>query len=81
MESLEDHSYSGIDDGIKVHCFLQGFKGTELVTAVNVVQTQQKYYDKDFNMTVSYLDQMVTKKGYNMQSIHIVKTGSLSANL
>ena len=37
MESLVDHGYSGIDDGTKVYCFLQGIKITELEAVANVV--------------------------------------------
>ena len=42
MDSLADHGYSGIDDGIKVHHFLQGIKSTELEAEVNVVWAQPK---------------------------------------
>ena len=65
-----------MDDGTKVHHFLQGIKSSELEAAVNAVQAQLEKNDKDFDMTVSYLSQMVTKKSYAMQSNCIVKTSS-----
>ena len=80
-ESLKDHGYSGIDNGTKVCIFLQGIRGTELEEVVNVVCIQPEKYEKDFDPTVSYLGQKVTKKGNNMQSVHIAKTGSQPAKL
>ena len=41
-----------------------------------VVWVQPERYGTAFNATVSYLGQMVTKKGPSIQSVHIVKTGS-----
>ena len=52
-----------MDNGTKVCHFLQGIKSPELEAAVNVVCTQPEKYGTDFDATVSYLDQMVTKKG------------------
>ena len=72
MKSLVDHGYSGIDDGTKVHHFLEGIKSTELEAAANVVWANQRR--KDFDVTVPYLGQMVTMKGYDMQFICISKT-------
>ena len=46
---------------------------------VNVVWAQPEKCGKDFSMTASYLGQMVTKKGYTMQSILIAKTRSQPA--
>ena len=66
MESIADHGYSDIEDGTKVHHFLQGIKSTELETPKNFVKAQPEKYDKDFDMTVFYLGQMVTKEGYAM---------------
>ena len=68
MESLRD-GYSRMDHCTKVCHFLQGIKNTELEAVVNIVCAQQKNY-------VSYLWQMVMKKGTSMQSIHIVRTRS-----
>ena len=41
-----DHGYSGIDNGAKVHHFLQGIKGFELEATINVVQAQSEKYGK-----------------------------------
>ena len=56
--------------------FLKGFNCTGLLAVVNVVQAQQEKYCKDFNTTASYVDHIVTKRGYTIQSIHIDKTTS-----
>ena len=74
MESLDDHGYSGIDGGTKVHHFLQEIISTELETAVNIVWAQPEKHVKDFDTMVSYLSQTVTKEACNMQSLHIAKT-------
>ena len=76
MESLNDDDYSGMDNGTKVCHFFHGIKSTELEAAVNVVWAKPEKYGADFNAVVSYLSQMVTKKGSTMQSIQIPKTGS-----
>ena len=76
MESIADHGYNSIHDGMKVCHLLQGIKITELEAAVNVVWAQPEKYHKDFDTNVSYLGQMVKNKGCNMQFIHIAKTGS-----
>ena len=36
---------------------------------------QENYY-KDFDVMMSHLGQMIMKKGHNIQSVHIAKTGS-----
>ena len=66
MESLVDYGYSRMDDGTQVHHFLQGLMSTELEAVVNFVWAQPEKYDKDFDATVSYLGQMVMRKGYTM---------------
>ena len=63
-----------MDDVTKV--FLQGVKSTELEAAVNLVQAKQDKCGKDFDVTVTYLGQMIMKKFYIMQSINIAKTRS-----
>ena len=73
MDSLTDKN------GTSVCYFLQEIKKTELEESVNVVQAQPELYGKDFEIRVSYHGQMFMKKGYKMQSIHIVNTRSLSA--
>ena len=50
MESLTDYGYSGMDNGTKVHQFLQG-KSPELEAAVNVVHAQPEKYGTDFDAT------------------------------
>ena len=50
--------------------FLQGNKSTELEALINVVWVQ----GKDFETTVSHLDKMIMKKGYNIESVFIAKT-------
>ena len=74
MESLTDYGYSGMDNGTKVRHFLN--KSPELEAAVNVVCTQPEKYGTDIDTVVSYLGQMVAKKGLIMQSVWIAKTGS-----
>ena len=69
------YGYSGMDNDTKVHHFLQDIKSTELEAAVNVVWAQPEKYGVDFDATVSYLGQMVTKKSLVMQSVCIAKTG------
>ena len=76
MESLTDCGYSSMDNGTKVCNFCQGIKSPELKAAVNIVQAQPEKCRTDFDATVSYLGQMVMKKGRTMQSVHIAKTGS-----
>ena len=76
MESLRDYGYSGMDDGIKVYHFLQGFKSTEFEAAINVVWSKQRIIKTDFDATISYLSQMITKKGASIQSVHISITRS-----
>ena len=65
-----------MDNGTKVHRFLQGIKSTELEAVINVVQAQPRKYETDFEATVFYLGQMVTKKSLLMQFVHIAKTRS-----
>ena len=74
IKSLVDHGYSGMDKGTKVHHFLKGIKSTKLEKVVNVVSAQPEKYGKDFDATVSYLGQIVTKKGNIMQSACSAKT-------
>ena len=74
MVSLVDYGHIGMDNGTKVHHFLQEIKSSEFEAAVNIVQAQPEKYGKDFDMTVSSLGQIVMKKGYIMQSLHITKT-------
>ena len=69
MESFTDYGYSGMDNGTKVCHFLQGIKSPELETVVNVVCAQQGKYGTDFDTVVSYLGQMIMKKGLIMQSV------------
>ena len=79
MECLSDYCYSGINDGTKVHHFLHDIERTELDVVVNVIWAQPEKYGKNFDAMTSYLCQVVTKKGYNVKSIHIAKTGSQPA--
>ena len=65
MKSLKDYGYSGMDNDIKVHHFLQGIKSPELEAVVNVVCAQLVKYSTDFDALVSYLGQMVTKKAWS----------------
>ena len=65
-----------MNNGTKVSHFLQGIKSPELEAVVNIVSTQPKKYGTDFNVTVSYLGQMVTKNDLILQSVWIAKTGS-----
>ena len=76
MKSLEDHCCHGIGDGTNIHHFLQGIRGTELEAVVNVVCAQLEKNRKDFDVTVSYLGQVVTKKGDEVQPICITETES-----
>ena len=76
IESLTDYGYSGLDNGPKVCHFLQGIKSPELEAAVNVVCAKPGKYGMDFDAVVSYLGQMVTKKGVVMQSVPIATTRS-----
>ena len=73
MESLTDYSYSGMDNGTKVHHFFQGIKSTELEAAVKVVWTKPGKYGTDFDAAASYLGHMVMKEDPSMQSVHIAK--------
>ena len=65
-----------MDNGTKVCHFLQGIKSIALKAVVSVVKAQPEKYGMDFDANVSYLVQMVMKKGPSMQSVHIVKTRS-----
>ena len=62
IESLVDNGYSGMDEGTKVCHVLKGIKSTELEAVVNAVWVQPKNYGKEFDVAVSYLSQMVTKR-------------------
>ena len=44
MESLVDHSYGSIDNGIKVYHSLQGAKSTELEAVFNMIKAQPEKY-------------------------------------
>ena len=46
----------------------------ELEAVANVVRGQPENYGKDFDVMVTHLGQMVIKKGYNTQPVHILKT-------
>ena len=74
MDSLSDHSYSGINNGTRVQYFLHGIESIKLVAVVNVVCAKPEKYGKDFDVMVSYLGQMVMKNGHNLQSVHITKS-------
>ena len=76
MESLADYGNSVVNNFTTAHHFLQQIKSTELEAAVNVFQAQPKQYGKDFDETVSYLGQVVARKGYNIQSVGIAQTSS-----
>ena len=65
-----------MDSGTKVCHFLKEIKRTELEAAVNVAWTQPEKYCTDFDTTVSYLGQRVTKKWTTMKSISTAKAGS-----
>ena len=71
MESLTDYGYSCMNNGTNVRHCLQCIKSTELEVAVNVFQAQPEKYGTEFDVNVSYVGKMVTKK-----SLHIAKTGS-----
>ena len=55
-----------MDNGTKVGHFLQGIKSTELEAGINAVWAQPEKYGTDFDATVSYLGQIVTKKSHNL---------------
>ena len=76
MEGLADHGYSGINDGTKVCYFLQGIRRADLEAAVNVVWAQMKKYHEGFDTMMSYLGQMVMKKGHHMNAVYIAKLKS-----
>ena len=76
MESITDYGYSGMDNGTKVRHVLQVIKCSELEAAVHVVRAHPEKYGMDFDTVVSYLGQMVTKKGLIMQSVWIATTRS-----
>ena len=71
---MENYGYGEI--GTKVHHFLKGIKSTELEAVVNVVWAQPEKNGTDFDTPVSYLEQVVMKKGPSMQSIHTARTKS-----
>ena len=58
-----------MNNGTKVHHFLQGIKSPQLEAVVNVVQAQPKKYGTDFDAAMFYLGQMVMKKSLIMQSL------------
>ena len=74
MESLTDYGFSGMDNGTKVLHFLQGIMSSESEVTVIVVRAQPENYGTDFDAVVSYLGQMVMKKGLVMQSVLIAST-------
>ena len=76
LEGLVDHGYISTNDCTNIDHFLHGIKSTELEAVVNIAWAQPEKYGKHFDATVSYLCQMVMKKGYNMQFVHIAKTAS-----
>ena len=43
MESLTDYGYSGMDNGTKVHHFLQVIKSTEVEVGLNVSKPDNDY--------------------------------------
>ena len=63
-----------MDNGTKVHPFLQCIKSLKLEAAVNIVWAQPEKYGTDFDATVSYLGQMIIKKSLIAQSVQIAKT-------
>ena len=69
MESLKAHSCSGINNSTKVYHFLQAIRCTSLYPAVNVEGVQLEKYGRNFNVTMSSLGKIMTKKGNNVQSI------------
>ena len=73
MESLTDYGYSGMDNGTKVHHFLQGIKSPELEAAANVVCTKPEKYGTDFDAVESYLGM---KKHLDIQSVLTATTRS-----
>ena len=76
MKRLKYYGYIGMNKGKRVCHFLQGIRCSELEAAVNVVLVQPEKYGTDFCKSVSYVGQMVMKKGSTMQSINIAKTRS-----
>ena len=76
MARPADPGLSGLANDTKGFCSLQGISSTKLEAAVNVIWAQPERYCKAFDATMSYLDQMVTKKSNNLQSVHIAMTGS-----
>ena len=52
MESLTEYGYSGMNNGTKVHHFLQGIKSPELEVMINVVCSQPEKYGTDFDAVV-----------------------------
>ena len=54
-----------MDNGTKVCHFLQDIKGTELKAVVNVVQAKPERYGTEFDTTIPYLSQIVTKKPFS----------------
>ena len=59
MESLTDYGYSGMNNGTKVHHFLQGIKSSELEALANVVCAQPEKYGTDFNATISHEEEQL----------------------
>ena len=59
----------------KFATFCQGIKSPELEAAVDDVWAQPEMYGTDFDATMSYLCQRVTKNSLIMQFVHIVKIG------
>ena len=76
MESITDHDYCGMDNYTKICHFLQSIKRSEFEAVVNVFQAQPEPFGMNFDATVSYLGQIVTKKSLVMQSVHIAKIRS-----
>ena len=52
IESLTDYGYSGMNNGTKVHHFLQSIKSIELEVTVNIVWAQPENYSTNFDATV-----------------------------
>ena len=76
MESQTNYGYSGMNNGTKVCHFLQSIKSPQLDVVVNDVCAHSEKYGTDFDATMSYLGQMVAKKGLIMQSVWFEKTGN-----
>ena len=66
IKIMIDHGYSGMDEGTKVHHFLQDIKSTELQAVLNDVWAQPEKYGKEFDATVCYLCQMFMRQGKTM---------------